>query len=161
MQRVITVFLIVVSFAITGCSTMGTGKSADKDIVKSFYTDCLTVNNHADAAVVMGKLLADDFQSINAKETKSKAALTKQIQFFWKLIPDLKWLPEEILQDGKRIIVRSTASGSPIGDFMGLKLDGSRFFKIMSIDIHTVENGKIKTIYHQEEWITAIGQLKK
>ena len=131
-----------------------------KEIVKTFYTDCLTVNSHADAVEVMGKIFADDFTSINAKETKTKAALTGQVQFFWKLIPDLKWIPEEILQDGNRVIVRSTATGSPRGDFMGMTLDGSKSFKIMTIDIHTVVNGQIKTIYHQEEWTTAIAQLK-
>ncbi len=131
-----------------------------KEIVKSFYTDCLTVNDHTDVASVMEKLLADDFQSVNAKETKGKAALTGQIQFFWKLIPDLKWEPQEILQDGNNVVVRSTFSGSPKGEFMGLSLDGSKSFSTMSIDIHTVENGQIKSVYHVEEWPTAIAQLK-
>jgi predicted ester cyclase len=131
-----------------------------KEIVKSFYTKCLTVNTESNAAEIMGKLLADNFQSINAKETKNKAVLTGQIQFFWKLIPDLKWEPAEILQDGNRVIVRSIFSGSPKGEFMGLNLDGSKSFKTMSIDIHTVENNQITTIYHIEEWSTAIAQLK-
>ncbi len=131
-----------------------------KTTVKAFYTDCLTVNNHTDVAKVMGNLLADDFQSINAKETKGKAQLIGQIQFFWKLVPDLKWEPQEILQDGNRVIVRSTFSGTPKGDFMGLPTDGSKSFKAMSIDIHTVENGKVKTVYHLEEWPTVMAQLK-
>lgn len=131
-----------------------------KALVEKFYTDCLTVNNHADVATVMNHLLADDFQSINAKETKGKVALTGQVQFFWKLIPDLKWMPQEILQDGNKVIVRSIASGSPKGEFMGMNLDGTKSFKIMSIDIHTVENNQIKTVYHQEEWTTAIMQLR-
>ncbi|MBN2651502.1 MAG: ester cyclase [Spirochaetales bacterium] len=131
-----------------------------KEIVKAFYTDCLTVNEKADPATVMEKIFANDFQSINAKETKDKATISEQIMFFWKLIPDLKWVPEEILQDGNRIIVRSTATGSPKGNFMGMILDGSKSFKIMSIDIHTVENEQIKKTYHQEEWTTAIAQLK-
>ena len=131
-----------------------------KELVKKFYTDCLTVNNFADVPAIMGKLLADDFQSINAKETKGKAALTGQVQFFWKLIPDLKWVPQEILQDGNKVIVRSTFSGSPKGEFMGMVLDGTKSFSTMSIDIHTVENGQIKSVYHIEDWPTAIAQLK-
>ena len=131
-----------------------------KELVKTFYSECLTVNTTANITEVMGNLLADNFQSINAKEIKSKAALMGQIGFFWKLIPNLKWVPQEILQDGNRVIVRSIFSGSPIGEFMGLNLDGSKSFETMSIDIHTVENGKITTIYHIEEWATAIAQLK-
>ena len=131
-----------------------------KELVNSFYTKCLTVNPDKDVAEFMGKLLSDNFQSQNAKEVKGKAALTGQVQFFWKLIPDLKWEPQEILQDGNKVIVRSTFSGSPKGDFMGMNLDGTRSFKTMSIDIHTVENGQIINIWHLEEWPTAIAQLK-
>ncbi len=131
-----------------------------KSIVSKFYTNCLTVNSETNLSEETEKLFADNFQSINAKEIKGKAVMIGQIQYFWKLIPDLKWIPQEILQDGNKVIVRSVATGSPKGDFMGMKLDGSKSFNIMSIDIHTVENDKITTIYHQEEWTTAIAQLK-
>lgn len=131
-----------------------------KELVSSFYTKCLTVNAETNVAEFMGNLLADNFQSINAKETKVKAALIGQIQFFWKLIPDLKWEPQEILQEGNQVIVRSIFSGSPKGEFMGMNLDGAKSFQTMSIDIHTVENGKIVKVYHVEEWQTAIAQLK-
>ncbi|OHD16010.1 MAG: hypothetical protein A2086_04820 [Spirochaetes bacterium GWD1_27_9] len=130
-----------------------------KEIVKSFYTECLTVNKTSNPSEKMEKLLAEDFKSINAKETKGKAQLIGQIGFFWKLIPNLKWEPQEILQDGNRVIVRSIFSGSPKGDFMGLTLDGTKSFNTTSIDIHTVENEQIKTVYHVEEWATAIQQL--
>jgi predicted ester cyclase len=58
------------------------------------------------------------------------------------------------------VIVRSIFSGSPKGEFMGLTLDGTKSFSTISIDIHTVENGQIKAVYHVEEWSTAIAQLK-
>jgi len=131
-----------------------------KELVKSFYTKCLTVNSETNVAEFMNNLLAENFQSVNAKETKVKAALIGQVQFFWKLIPDLKWEPQEILQDGNQVIVRSIFSGSPKGEFMGMNLDGTKSFKTMSIDIHTVENNQIVKVYHIEEWATAIAQLK-
>lgn len=131
-----------------------------KALVARFYAEALTANDTTDPATALGELLADDFRSINAKETKGKAALTGQVQFFWKLIPDLKWTPQEILQDGDRVIVRSLFSGSPKGEFMGLTLDGTRRFETMSIDIHTVKDGRIMLVYHSEEWSTAIAQLK-
>jgi len=131
-----------------------------KEVVRPFYTECLTVVENGDPAKVMGRILADDFQSINSSGTKGKAQLAGQIQFFWKLIPDLKWDIQEMIQEGNKVVVRSLASGSPKGDFMGLSLDGSRSFKIMTIDIHTVENSQIKRAYHLEEWDAAIKQLK-
>ena len=131
-----------------------------KDVVKSFYTDCLTVHANTDPVAAMERLLADDFQSMSGTETKGKQALIGQVQFLWKIIPDLKWDVQEILQDGGRVIVRSIASGSPNGEFMGMHLDGSKSFKIMTIDIHTVENDQIKQVYHIEEWATAMQQLR-
>jgi steroid delta-isomerase-like uncharacterized protein len=131
-----------------------------KDLVRRFYSECLTVTPNTDAASVMNELLAEDFESINAAETKSKAQLTGQVQLFRKLIPDLKWQPEEILQEGGKVIVRSIATGSPKGDFMGVPCDGSKSFRIMTIDIHTVEGGRVKRVHHLEEWTTALKQLK-
>jgi len=131
-----------------------------KELVRKMYVDCLTVNTRVDPGVELGKMLADNFQSVNAAEIKSRQVLIGQIQYFWKLIPDLKWEPQEILQDGNRVIVRCIATGTPKGEFMGLKPDGKKSFRIMTIDIHTVENDKITTIYHVEEWTTAIMQLK-
>jgi len=131
-----------------------------KELVKSFYTKCLTVNKAENPSEILDSLLDENFLSINTMESKNKKVLIGQISYFWKLIPDLKWEPQEILQDGNRVIVRSIATGTPNSEFMGLKLDGNKSFKIMSIDIHTVENEKIKNIYHIEEWATAINQMR-
>lgn len=131
-----------------------------KDLVLPLYTDCFTVNRRADASAIMNRLLAEGFRSIGSKETKGKAQLIGQVQFFWKLIPDLKWEVQEMLQHGNKIVVRSVASGSPNGDFMGLKLDGSKSFKIMTIDIHTIENDQVQEVHHVEDWGTAIQQLR-
>ena len=51
-----------------------------KEVVKPFYTKCLTVNEGTNTAEVMGKLLADNFQSLSSTETKGKAELTGQVQ---------------------------------------------------------------------------------
>jgi len=130
-----------------------------KDIVAPFYTKCLTVNPDTNVAELMGKLLADGFQSKGSADVKTKEQLIGQVQFFWKLIPDLKWEIQEMLQDGNRVIVRSMASGTPNGDFMGVKATGTKSFKIMTIDIHTVQGGQVVEVYHIEDWPTAIKQL--
>lgn len=131
-----------------------------KDVVRPFYDDCLTVNTRVDAPAIMSKLLADDFQSINVGATKNKQQLIGQVQGFWKLIPDLKWEVQEMLEDGNKVVVRSIASGTPKGEFMGMTLNGTKSFKVMTIDIHTIENGQLKQAHHLEEWTTAIQQLK-
>lgn len=131
-----------------------------KKLVATFYNDCLTVNETTNTNEVLGKLLADDFQSINAKESKGKTQLIGQVAGFWKLMPDMKWEIKDMVQEGNQVVVRSEFSASPKGNFMGMDLDGSKTFKTMAMDMHTIENGQIKTVYHVEEWSTAIAQLK-
>ncbi|PKN24738.1 MAG: polyketide cyclase [Deltaproteobacteria bacterium HGW-Deltaproteobacteria-22] len=131
-----------------------------QNLVRRFYTDVLTVNPNHRPEDVLAELLAEDFRSVNAAEVKNKAMLSAQVGHFWRLIPDLRWEVEEMLQAGDRVIVRSTATGTPRGEFMGLSLDGSRSFRIMTIDIHTVRDGRISEVYHQEEWATALRQLR-
>lgn len=131
-----------------------------KEIVRPFYTQCLTVNPDTNVAEAMGKILADNFQSLGSADAKSKAQLIGQIQYFWKLVPDLKWEIQEMLQEGNQVVVRSLASGTPNGDFMGVPTNGSKSFKTMTIDIHTVENGQVVRVHHLEDWGTAIKQMQ-
>lgn len=128
-------------------------------IVAPFYRKALTVNSETSSTAVLVEILADGFQSINSQETKDKATLIKQVEFFWKLIPDLKWEPQDLVIGGNKVVVRSLASGSPRGRFMGLELDGSKSFRIDTIDIHEIEGGRIIRVHHLEDWATAIRQL--
>lgn len=132
----------------------------NKAALTAFYRKALTVNAESQPGAVLGRVLTDDFVSINGKGSKPKAALMAQVEGFWKLIPNLKWEPQEMVISGAKHVVRSIASGNPVGEFMGLTLDGSRAFQIDTIDIHTLENGQIKSVYHLEDWATGIVQLK-
>lgn len=128
-------------------------------IVAPFYTHALTVNTETTSTAVLEKILSEGFESINSQEVKSRDVLMKQLQFFWKLIPDLEWKMQDVVVGGDKVVVRSVATGSPRGSFMGLELDGSRSFRIDTIDIHQIEDGKIARVHHLEDWATAIRQL--
>ena len=130
-------------------------------IVTPFYTQALTVNAATTPAEVLDRILAIGFQSVNSQEVKDKTTLMKQVGFFWMLIPDLKWEPQDFVIDGNKVVVRSVASGSPKGKFMGMELDGSKSFKIDTIDIHELQDGQIVRAHHLEDWATALRQLGK
>jgi predicted ester cyclase len=132
-----------------------------KEVVRAFYTECLTVGGTPNLTERLSQLLADDFESRNAAETKNKQVLIAQINGFWKLMPDMKWEIQDMVQEGNKVVVRSLFSASPKGNFMGMELDGSKSFQTMAMDMHTVEGGQIQQVYHVEEWSTAITQLKK
>jgi predicted ester cyclase len=131
-------------------------------IVAPFYKQALTVNTATTPAAVLEKILAPGFQSINSQGTKDKATLIQQVGGFWKLIPDLVWEPQDLVigVDGKKVVVRAVATGSPKGNFMGMELDGRKSFKIDTTDIHEIENGQIVRVHHLEDWATGMKQLK-
>lgn len=129
-------------------------------IVAPFYRKALTVNTETTSTAVLEKVLADGFESVNGQETKSKATLIKQVEHFWKLIPDLRWEPQDLVIGVDKVAVRSVATGTPKGSFMGMELDGTRSFKIDTIDIHQIAGGQIVRVHHLEDWATAIRQLK-
>ena len=132
----------------------------NKEALMAFYEKALTVNSETRPEPVLANILADNFVSKGSVESKTKEQLTGQLGFFWKLIPDLKWVPQEIINEGNKYVVRSLTSGTPNGDFMGLPTDGSKSFKIMTIDIHTIVDGKVQEVHHLEDWGTAMKQLK-
>jgi predicted ester cyclase len=128
-------------------------------IVAPFYKQALTVNTQTTSTAVLDRILADGFQSINGQETKSKAQLIQQLELFWTLVPDLTWDPQDLVIGGDKVVVRSVASGTPRGSFMGMELDGARSFRIDTIDIHELDGGQIIRVHHLEDWATAIKQL--
>jgi hypothetical protein len=75
-----------------------------------------------------------------------------------KSVPDLKWEIKEIAVSGNQVTVRGEATGTPAGAFMGAPHTG-KSFKLMSIDVHTLEGGKMLRSYHVEDWIGAVRQL--
>lgn len=126
----------------------------------AFYEKALTVNTETTPGAVLKSILADNFVSKGSVESKTQEQLAGQLGFFWKLIPDLKWEPQEVLNEGDKYIARSQVTGTPNGDFMGLPTDGSKSFNIMTIDIHTIIDGKVVEVHHLEDWGTAMKQLK-
>jgi len=75
-----------------------------------------------------------------------------------KSVPDLKWEIKEILVSGNQVTVRGEAAGTPAGEFMDVPHSG-KSFKLMSIDVHTLEGGKMVRSYHIEDWLGAVRQL--
>jgi predicted ester cyclase len=73
-------------------------------------------------------------------------------------VPDLRWTIREVLVSGDRVVVRGEATGTPDGIFLGVP-QGLASFKVMSIDIHTIADGRIVRSYHVEDWFGAVRQL--
>lgn len=127
--------------------------------IAPFY-ESFNIAPNRDAQQLVLSATADNWESCSADDVcKPRAEAAKTIGGFGKAIPDLKWEIKEVLVAGNRVIVRGEGSGTPAVDFMGVPHSG-KGFKLMSIDIHHIENGKIagKT-YHIEDWAGALRQL--
>ena len=75
-----------------------------------------------------------------------------------KSVPDLTWQIKDVLVSGNQVTIRGEATGTPAGAFMGAAHTG-KSFKVMSIDVHTIEAGRMVRSYHVEDWVGAIRQL--
>ncbi|MEM8687636.1 MAG: ester cyclase [Pseudomonadota bacterium] len=130
----------------------------NRAVVEAFYTQLLSAPNAEDLEDRVRKVVVDDWESIpTPRGGKGAEGMIKTLKFFGSIIPDLKWDVQEILQQGDRYVVRSIATGTPKGKFFGIEPKAG--FKIMTIDIHTVKDGKIVQSYHVEDWARAIRQV--
>jgi len=133
----------------------------NKQAVEAFYNKALTVNTETRPTEVLTPLFAEGYKSSSSVDSKGAEALMGQLEFFWKIIPDLKWAPQEIINEGDVYVVRSIATGTPNGDFMGVPTDGTKSFEIMTMDMHTMKDGKFVSTHHIEDWATAMKQLSQ
>lgn len=129
-------------------------------LLDPFYS-ALNQPSTKDTRALLEKTLAPEWKSYSSEtEFKGRDAFMGQVAGFGKVIPDLKWDVKEMLVSGNRVIVRSMASGTPQGQFMGMPVAGNKSFSIMAIDIHTIVDGKAVVAHHVEDWAAAMRQLK-
>ncbi len=152
-------FCSIVMLALATC--LGVAKAADKDVVEAFYSKLLSGTSSPDLAARMNEILSPNWHSIGdySSPPKTRDQFLVQLQGTGAVAPSMTWKIEEILQVGNRFVVRGHATATPIGVFFGVAPTGKKF-EIMAIDIHTVENNKIVTSYHVEDWRGAIAQLQ-
>lgn len=74
-------------------------------------------------------------------------------------VPDMRWDLREVLVAGDRIVVRGEGTGTPSGTFLGAPHSG-RSFRVLAIDVHVVEGGKVVRTHHVEDWAGAARQLR-
>jgi len=133
----------------------------DKTVVQSFY-DFLSNPASAEAANTFKESTSESWISIGdySGENKNRDQFIGQVSgFFAKLIPNLNWEVQEMIQEANKVVVRGRASGTPNGPFFGVDGNG-KSFDILTIDIHEIENGKIVSSYHVEDWAGALQQLR-
>lgn len=161
-NRIVTVAIIASAalFAQTPVQAQDLTVEQAHAAIMPFYQS-LNVAPGKDASALVLQATGEGWQSCGGNdECKPREAVAKTIAGFGKAIPDLKWEIKDIIVKGNTVIVRGEGSGTPAIDFMGVP-HGGKIFKIMAIDIHTIENGKmVGKTYHIEDWMGATRQLR-
>ena len=114
-----------------------------------------------DVAALLAKAAHPGYRSYHTNEEwLSREQLTEVFKNMGVTIPDLRWEIKDIQVIGAQIVVRGKATGTPKAEFWGAKPSG-KSFDTMAVDIFTVENGKLASCYHVENWMTALQQIGK
>ena len=109
---------------------------------------------------LLDRCMTPDFQTCaNEGECIGVSELIGRWKSMAKTVPDLSWSIRDVMVSGNKIIVRGEGRGTPIETFRGIAATG-RSFRVMSIDIHTVRDGKIAQSYHIEDWAGARRQIQ-
>ena len=126
--------------------------------VAPFYR-ALNAEFASESAELVRHATAPDWVSCRTNEIcNSREEVIAGISARLKSVPDLKWQIRDIQVSGNQVTVRGEATGTPAGEFFGVPHTG-KSFKIMSIDVHTIEGGKMVRSYHIEDWMGAVRQL--
>lgn len=128
------------------------------EVVRPIY-NALTATTPGDVRAYLEAGTTKDWQNCGSTNTcdDREATITRWSARIAK-VPDFRFEITDVMTTGNRIVVRSEAQGTPVGDFLGVAQSG-RAFRIMTIDVHEVEDGRVSRTYHVEDWSRAARQL--
>jgi predicted ester cyclase len=134
-------------------------ESEARALVAPFY-DALNAPATKDVRALVESVAAPGWRSHAANAvSKGREEFIQQVIGFGRGIPDLAWNIDEVVVAGDRIVVRSEATGTPAGEFLGVP-HGGRSFRVMTLDLHTVAEGRLVRADHVEDWASAMRQLR-
>ena len=142
-------------------SAQSLSESDARAIIAPWYS-LFNVATRGDVKTIEEQALTPDYESCAGYlpgECWGRDTSTKVVSSFAATFPDMKFDIKEVLVAGDRVIVRGEVSGTPAGDVFGVPHTG-KSFRIMTVDIQTIKDGKIAKTYHMENWLSAIGQLR-
>ena len=156
MKRVLAIARLIVGLTVPANAEMSV--EAARAGIAPFYK-ALNAEFASDSAELIRQATAADWVSCRGNDVcNSRDEVIAGIAARLKSVPDPKWQIKDVLVSGNQVTVRGEATGTPVGEFFGAAHTG-KSFKVMSIDVHTLEGGKMIHSYHIEDWIGAVRQL--
>ena len=158
MKRIFAAGVLMAAGLTVLCARADTGTEAARAAVAPFYK-ALNAEFAKDSADLVRQATAPECVSCRGNDIcNTREEVIAGIGARLKSVPDLKWQIKDVLVSGNEVTVRGEATGSPSGEFFGAPHTG-KSFKVMSIDVHTLQNGKMVRSWHIEDWMGAVRQL--
>ena len=162
MQRICKIlFAAAVVMTASAASAQGLTEAGARALIAPWYS-LFNVATRGDVKTIEEQVLTADYESCAGYlpgECWGRETSIKVVRNFANSIPDMTFEIKEVLVAGDRVIVRGEVAGTPAGDLFGVPHSG-KSFKIMTIDIQTIRDGKIAKTFHMENWLSALGQLR-
>ncbi len=131
-------------------------ESANKEKIRIFYDTFVTGN-----ADLLDQVLAEDWvnEPMNPGQGPGRDGFKKMIPHYAQIFTNNKFVLEDMIEEGDKVVVRSTYSATQAGPFAGFPSKG-RDFKIMTIDIHQFnDQGMVVKTWHLEDWLGGLFQM--
>jgi predicted ester cyclase len=158
MKRIFAAGVLMAAGLTVLCARADTGAEAARAAVAPFYK-ALNAEFAKDRADLVRQATAPEWVSCRGNDIcNTREEVIAGIGARLKSVPDLKWQIKDVLVSGNEVTVRGEATGTPSGEFFGAPHTG-KSFKVMSIDVHTLQNGKMVRSWHIEDWMGAVRQL--
>ena len=135
--------------------TTPTDRDGITAVVRAFYEPFRTGD-----ATTYRDVLAEGWIDIPLApgQQQGPEGMAAQIALFRQAMPDYEVRHEDLIVNGDRVAVRNTVSGTHLGGFMGHQPTGRRI-EMRTMDVHRVQDGRIVTNWHLEDFAGLMAQL--
>lgn len=142
--------------AITLAAGSALAQSAHKDKIRVFYDTFVTGK-----ADLLDQVLATDWVNVpkNPGQGPGRDGFKALIPGMSATFTNSKFVIEDMIEEGNKVVVRSTFSATQAGPFAGFPAKG-RNFSIMTIDVHEFDSkGMVVKTWHLEDWLGGLFQM--
>ncbi len=142
--------------AITLAAGSALAQSAHKDKIRVFYDTFVTGK-----ADLLDQVLATDWVNVpkNPGQGPGRDGFKALIPGMSATFANSKFVIEDMIEEGNKVVVRSTYSATQAGPFAGFPAKG-RNFTIMTIDVHEFDSkGMVIKTWHLEDWLGGLFQM--
>lgn len=146
---------IAIGTLLTSFATSAMAEMTNKEKIRLFY-DTFEKSDPS----LLDQVLAPDWVDVpmNPGQGPGRDGFKSLIPKYAEIFANTKMTNEDIIEEGNKIVVRSTFEATNVGSFAGYPAK-NRPVRIMTIDIHEFNaDGLVAKTWHLEDWLGGLYQ---